>query len=88
MDKGIDSNVGSLKNVFVYSQARFDSFSLLSVPLTFGLKKLRADKRIPRGRGTVRDVPGGSRGGGGGWYSQPGLCNQLFFVRGEAWCDG
>ena len=62
MDNGIDSTVSSLENEFVCCQAGFDPLSLCSAPLSFGFKKLRADKRKPRGWRAVRDQTGGSRG--------------------------
>ena len=62
MDNGIDSTFGSLENELVYCQARFDPLSLRSAPLTFGFKKLRANKRKPWGCRAVRDQTGGSRG--------------------------
>ena len=62
MDNGIDSTVRSLENVFVYSQARFDPLSLCSAALTSGHLKLRADKRKPLERRTVRDQTGRNKG--------------------------
>ena len=62
MDNGVDSTVSSLENEFVYCQARFDPLSLCSAPLSFGFKKLGADKRKPWGWRAVRDQTGGSRG--------------------------
>ena len=44
VDNGIGSTVGDLENVFLYCQARFELLSPRSVPLAFGLEKLRANK--------------------------------------------
>ena len=62
MDNGIDRTVSSLENDFVYCHARFDPLSLCSAPLSFGFKKLRANKRKPQGWRAVGDQTGGSRG--------------------------
>ena len=77
MDNGSNSTVGRLENECVYCQVRFDPLSLRSAPLTFGLKKQRANKRKPMGcRGVlIKQITEGvmnsiSRRG---WsYSQPG----------------
>ena len=62
MDNGIDRTVGSLKNGFVYYQARCDPLSLCSTPPFFSLKKLRAVKRNPWGLRAMRKQMVGSRG--------------------------
>ena len=62
MDNDIDSTVSSLENEIVHCQTTFDPLSLCSAPLSFGFRKLRADKRKPRGWRVVRDQTGGSRG--------------------------